>query len=481
MRVVLPLGISFLLLAAPIKAIVNPLSVPNNPVGIHILDPSEVFEAAKLVNSAGGDWGYVTIPMRSDDRDRVKWTNFFTQTKNLHLVPVVRLATYIYGSVWAAPTAYDLVDFSNFLSDMPWPTQNRYIVLFNEPNHSQEWGGRVDPAAYARLLDTARTIFSARSSDFFLITAGLDMSAPTSSTSLDALKFYTLMTRSQPNWYQAIDGLGAHAYPNPNFSSSPQSSSRYGVTSFRYETRLLQSQGFAKKPIFITETGYLGNRTDFFTQSFAKAWKDPQIVTVTPFILFAGAGDFVKFSLLDLSRQPKNSYLELKNLKKTAGSPILSATSAAIVNLPSLPSSSAPPPATDFLARLYRFLWPPTPELTIKSIRIKVEVADTPQERTSGLSGRKFLPQDTGKLFIFPTSHIQTFWMKDMNFSLDFIWIDQNRVVNLPTSGPPPSQTKGVPATLSSGVPVDMVLEVNAGFIDQRRIQIGDPIVLNFP
>src|SRR3989344_8210403 len=194
MRVVLPLGISFLLLAAPIKAIVNPLSVPNNPVGIHILDPSEVFEAAKLVNSAGGDWGYVTIPMRSDDRDRVKWTNFFTQTKNLRLVPVVRLATYIYGSVWAAPTAYDLVDFSNFLSDMPWPTQNRYIVLFNEPNHSQEWGGRVDPAAYARLLDTARTIFSARSSDFFLITAGLDMSAPTSSTSLDALKLYTLMT-----------------------------------------------------------------------------------------------------------------------------------------------------------------------------------------------------------------------------------------------------------------------------------------------
>ena len=51
-------------------------SVPNNRVGVHILDPNEINDAAKLINSSGGDWGYVTIPIRSNDRDRDKWLKF---------------------------------------------------------------------------------------------------------------------------------------------------------------------------------------------------------------------------------------------------------------------------------------------------------------------------------------------------------------------------------------------------------------------
>ena len=54
----------------------DPASVPNNRVGVHILDPNEINDAAKLINSSGGDWGYVTIPIRSNDRDRDKWLKF---------------------------------------------------------------------------------------------------------------------------------------------------------------------------------------------------------------------------------------------------------------------------------------------------------------------------------------------------------------------------------------------------------------------
>jgi hypothetical protein len=45
-------------------AIEDPLKTPNNKFGVHILFPSELQQAARLVNSSGGDWGYVVIPIR---------------------------------------------------------------------------------------------------------------------------------------------------------------------------------------------------------------------------------------------------------------------------------------------------------------------------------------------------------------------------------------------------------------------------------
>jgi hypothetical protein len=155
------IGIWCLLVVSPARAVFSPSSVPNNRIGVHILDPQEIDSAAKLVNSAGGDWGYVTIPMRSNDRDPDKWTKFFVSAHRLHLIPIIRLATYPDGAVWVRPTVYDLVDFANFLSDMPWPVQNRYVILFNEVNHASEWGGEVDPFSYATLLLDAHNILKA--------------------------------------------------------------------------------------------------------------------------------------------------------------------------------------------------------------------------------------------------------------------------------------------------------------------------------
>ena len=65
----------------PAQAVFDPLAVPNNRVGVHILDPQEIHQAAKLVNSSGGSWGYVTIPIRSNDRDREKWIRFLITPK----------------------------------------------------------------------------------------------------------------------------------------------------------------------------------------------------------------------------------------------------------------------------------------------------------------------------------------------------------------------------------------------------------------
>src|SRR5690242_15708811 len=56
--------------------------------------------------------------------------------------------------------------------------------------------------------------------------------------------------------------------------------------------------------------------------------------------------------------------------------------------------------------------------------QIYVKKADTPAKQQQGLSGTASLPLDQGMLFIFPKDGTYAFWMKDMNYSLDIIWID---------------------------------------------------------
>ncbi|MBI2008210.1 DUF192 domain-containing protein [Candidatus Amesbacteria bacterium] len=429
---------TILLIPDSLFAFYDPLSVPNNKYGVHILEPGEITAAAKLVNSSGGDWGYVTVPLRSDDRDREKWHKFFTLAGKLHIIPLVRLATYPDPAAagWVKPNVYDLVDFANFLADMPWPTQNRYLIIFNEPNHAKEWGGGVDPVQYATLLLDAQDIFKSRSQDFFLLTAGLDMSAPTNRTSLDALEFYRQMSL-QPAWKQAVDGFSVHAYPNPAFTAPVTSTTRYGLTSYRYELKLLNSPAL---PLFITETGSV-SPGNFYPQAFT-IFTDPQIVAVTPFILFAGAGEFTKFSLLNTP-----AYQAIQNLPKTTGSPLLNST-----------ATSTPP------------------FIKIGDVTIPVELANTPEKITQGLSNRSNLDSNSGMLFVFTNPTQSPFWMFHMNFPLDFIWIKDNKVVQLDQNIPPPSQTDPIPQIITPRQPIDGVLEVNAGFIKKHGIKVDDEV-----
>jgi uncharacterized membrane protein (UPF0127 family) len=467
-----------LFVATPVKAIVEPLGVPNNRVGVHILDPNEIGEAAKLVNTSGGDWGYVTIPMRSNDRDFEKWQKFFNSAKTLHLIPIIRLATYPVENVWETPTVYDLVDFANFLSEMPWSTKNRYVILFNEPNHANEWGGQVDPYDYARLLVDAKQIFKSRSQDFFLLSAGLDMSVPNSSTSREALLFYQQMTAFQPDWYDSIDGLSVHAYPNPGFSASAFSTNRYGITSFRYEKTALAKYGYSGKPIFITETGTI-LQNDFYKSAFTQVWTDPDIVAITPFVLFAGSPDFASFSLLNAGHLPKKTYNDIYSLTKISGSPLLS--DMVFSQSPKFdgPVSASPvfvQSLSNFWTNLFKVK---THTLHVRDTTINITIADNEITRAKGLSGKNKLEDLEGMLFKFQSKGFWQFWMNDMHFALDFIWINDNKIVELSENALPPSQTNNQPQILTPHQPIDSVLEVNSGFIKAHNLQIGDVVDIN--
>jgi uncharacterized protein len=114
----------------------------------------------------------------------------------------------------------------------------------------------------------------------------------------------------------------------------------------------------------------------------------------------------------------------------------------------------------------------------IKQTIIRVDIADTPQLRSKGLGGRASLAQDSGMLFIFDAPDIYRFWMKGMQFPIDFIFIRSGKVIDiLPNASiPAPVTADNQLAIYQPTSPIDMVLEVNAGFARSQGIAVGDTI-----
>ncbi|MBN1169301.1 DUF192 domain-containing protein [Candidatus Woesebacteria bacterium] len=113
--------------------------------------------------------------------------------------------------------------------------------------------------------------------------------------------------------------------------------------------------------------------------------------------------------------------------------------------------------------------------------KIKAAIADDPEETRIGLSDTKELCEDCGMYFdLGYKDTIPTFWMKDMSFPIDIIWIDDGKIVDITKNIPAPEPGMNdaeLPRYRPSHV-VDNVLEVNAGYSDQLGIQIGDTIIL---
>lgn len=105
-------------------------------------------------------------------------------------------------------------------------------------------------------------------------------------------------------------------------------------------------------------------------------------------------------------------------------------------------------------------------EWELEGQTLQVEVVNTPQSIEQGLSGRETLETD-GMLFVFPQAAPRAFWMKDMRFAIDILWIRDGKIVGRAESASPP--TLGTPLSelvrYVSPEPVDMVLETLPGKI----------------
>lgn len=117
-----------------------------------------------------------------------------------------------------------------------------------------------------------------------------------------------------------------------------------------------------------------------------------------------------------------------------------------------------------------QFFTPLTP-MTIGSTSLLVSVAQTPEERTRGLSGSPYLPVGIGKFFVFDGPGRWGIWMKDMLYSIDIIWLDAaGFIVHIEEQVSPDTYPRAFTPTSDS----QYVLEVNAGFVSEFDLAVGD-------
>jgi len=107
---------------------------------------------------------------------------------------------------------------------------------------------------------------------------------------------------------------------------------------------------------------------------------------------------------------------------------------------------------------------------------LKVEVRRTQAEQALGLSYRDKLDQDSGMVFVYTQPQKVMYWMKGMNFPLDFIWVARGIVVEITEGVEAPTKDYPVPKTVVPAQEVDMVVEVNAGYVLDKGIMVGDAI-----
>lgn len=316
-------------------ALYDPLERENNFFGIHILFPSELDEASALVNSQNGEWGYVTIPIQIDDLDMKKWQDFMDKAREKKLIPIVRLATEpLYGnsSVWRKPNEADVIDFANFFNSLNWPIENRYVIVFNEMNRFDEWGGEPpDPKTYADLLAFTSDTFKRRNENFYVIMGGLDNASPNDRIKyMDNLVYIKEMLSKRPDLPEKIDGFSSHSYPNPGFSQPPSAVKTESTATYKFEYEIINENSSKKIPAFITETGWVSDNlseevvAEYYKTAYETIWGKDQdkIVAITPFLLNSSGGQFENFSFV-INGQKTKAYESTINIEKAEGFPLL--------------------------------------------------------------------------------------------------------------------------------------------------------------
>lgn len=119
-----------------------------------------------------------------------------------------------------------------------------------------------------------------------------------------------------------------------------------------------------------------------------------------------------------------------------------------------------------------------TPELhalKLNKAELKVELAETEAEHKLGLGGRQKLSSGCGMLFIFADDDFHAFWMKDVPFIIDIVWISKDwKVVDVAKYVLPDS----FPDVLRPRAPARYVLEVSAGWADENNVKAGDFVLV---
>lgn len=301
-------------------------------LGMHILHPDELSLLPALFTTADQEekhdetWRYVTIPLALDDLDEPeKWQTFMDAAQEQKSIPVVRLVSKFDGEAWVIPNRKNIVDQLTFLRKLTWPTDKKHVIIYNEVNHAKEWGGELDPASYAAVLEFAGSWAHSENAGFVVLPAAMDLAAPNGSETLEAFGYLEQMVATNPDVLSVVDVWNSHSYPNPGFSAAPTRTGQNSLRGFEHELAWLQRQTGRDFQVLITETGWEDNRStspwleSYYTYALQHIWSDSRILGVTPFVLRGDPGPFSGFAFLDREGKPTLQYLALQKALKAVG------------------------------------------------------------------------------------------------------------------------------------------------------------------
>ncbi len=112
----------------------------------------------------------------------------------------------------------------------------------------------------------------------------------------------------------------------------------------------------------------------------------------------------------------------------------------------------------------------PLTPLTLGGKSLLASIADTEAEREQGLSDSPYIPTGVVKLFTFDSASEWAFWMKDMMYPIDIIWLDKDKtVIHIAANLTPETY----PKTFAPSAPALYVIETEAGFSEMYHITVG--------
>lgn len=293
--------------------------------GVHILRPEEISQAKQFLKEENNSDArhYVTIPLTLDDLQKPHlWQDFFETAKQEKIIPIIRLATSFKNGAWQIPTRKNITELFTFLNQFEWLTSERYVIIFNEVNHSAEWGGQLDPAGYADALQFASNWAHSENKNYVILPSAMDLAANNSTRTREAFAFLEQMLAADPEILSSVDVWNSHSYPNPGFSSAPTQSGQASVRGFIHELAWLKQKTGKDFQTFITETGWANTPqtsrwlTQYYLYSLQHVWSNPQVIGVTPFLLKGDPGPFSQFGFIDQNDQPTAQYNAVKEAFK---------------------------------------------------------------------------------------------------------------------------------------------------------------------
>jgi uncharacterized membrane protein (UPF0127 family) len=123
----------------------------------------------------------------------------------------------------------------------------------------------------------------------------------------------------------------------------------------------------------------------------------------------------------------------------------------------------------------WQAIYPNTVPMMVGNVAVQASVADTLSSRIKGLSDTPYLPDNVVKLFAFGVAGSHSIWMKDMQYALDIIWVDQHgAIIHFEEAVSPAS----FPKSFGSPTPAWFVIEANTGFVAANDIKIGDEVII---